>query len=617
MRDKSKSIKAQVTPFLIIGILIIVVVLIILIFGDNLSSIPEEVSPIYSYYLSCINEIGYEGSLILGQQGGYIEKPDFESGNEYMPFSSELDFLGTGVPYWFYVSGNGILKENIPSKEKMENQLNEYIRTRISECDFSDFEEQGSEIIFNEPIVKTKINKDNIDIEINQDLVINYKDISWKKSNHNAKTDSKLGRFYDLSKDIYLREKETMFLENYGIDILRLYAPVDGVEITCSPQIWNLDNVRKELILALEGNIPHFKLKGDYYSLTNELNKYFITDLGKDVNVNVNFLYLKDWPMKLEVWPSEDDLLIANPVGLQEGLGMLGFCYVPYHFVYDFAYPVMIQIYENGELFQFPMVVYIEKNQARESEDIEGLPNVVPELCEYKLNKMNIYTYDNKLNPIESSIQYNCFNTQCYIGKTEIKNNDAVLKGEVPQCVNGIIIARAEGYETGKILIEDVNKNSIDILLNKKYNLDLEVNAEKAIITFTKGDKVITVNYPEQKQIELSSGDYNIKVYSYINSSITLQGSKTEKCVEVPKSGVLGVFGLTEDKCFTLEIPSQVISYAVSGGGNQDYYVADSELENSNKILINIKNFDIPRKVEDLQENYNKVEINDLDINFI
>ena len=74
-----------------------------------------------------------------------------------------------------------------------------------------------------------------------------------------------LGNFYDSAKEIYLNQKTSMFLENYGVDILRLYAPVDGSEIGCSPKIWKVDDIKGDLVSALEANIPAVKIKGDYF----------------------------------------------------------------------------------------------------------------------------------------------------------------------------------------------------------------------------------------------------------------------------------------------------------------------------------------------------------------
>jgi len=273
------------------------------------------------------------------------------------------------------------------------------------------------------------------------------------------------------------------------------------------------------------------------------------------------------------------------------------------------------------ELFQFPVAFVIDKNTPRQAPDVEGLPEVVPELCEHKLTEMKVYTYNTQLDPVPATIKHKCFDTSCYIGDTLIEGQDAVLTANFPQCVNGYIIAEAEGYKTAKLVQSTVTAGEAVIVLNKKYNLDLEVtkdgsslNEEYAIVTFT-GDETATVVYPEQKNIELTEGDYEVKVYVYANSTITLAGSSTEKCIEVAKSGIGGVFGATDEKCFTLEIPEQVVSFAVSGGGTQKYYVTESELE-SDKLKIDATNFGKPTKVEELQENYNKIQTENLDMQF-
>ncbi|MDD5191924.1 MAG: hypothetical protein PHH54_04470 [Candidatus Nanoarchaeia archaeon] len=617
-----KEKKGQVTIFIIVAIVIIVGIALYFILRGNLfqPSVPKDLEPVYSYYLSCVQGETENAVSILGSQGGYIEQPVFERGSEYMPFSNQLSFLGIGVPYWYYVSGNGIKKEQVPSKAKMQEQLNDYLKERLNECDFSQFEEQGILVDFGEASVDSTINDNSISVSVKQDLSITNGEVTWSGNSHSVYVNSNLGKFYNLAKKIYSSNKEKMFLENYGVDVLRLYAPVDGSDIGCSPKIWMVDNIRKDLIVALENNIPAIKLKGNYYT---NADKYFVQNIGENVDVGVNFMYVKDWPMKMEVWPSEDEMLRADPVGLQEGLGMLGFCYTPYHFVYDFAFPVMIQLYSGSEIFQFPVVVSIDKNVPRQALDVEGLPDVVPELCEHKNTKITVYTYDTSLEYIPAEIKFKCFDTQCSIGRTESNGSGTGLVADFPQCENGFIIASAEGYKTKKYQISSINEGSADIVLSKKYKLELEVeksgtglSADYAVVTFTKDDEVQTVAYPEMKEIELTEGQYEVKVYVYSNSTINLKGSSTEKCVDVPQTGLLGMFGMTKEKCFTINIPDQVISFAVSGGGKQQYYTAESELQNSRKLIINANNFGIPAKVEDLQNNYNSVEVNGLDIRF-
>src|SRR3989344_2437277 len=295
MRDKNK--RAQVTIFIIIAIVIVAGILAYFAVSGKIGSraLPKELSPAYSYFSSCIQEETENAVLIMGSQGGYIEVPEFSPGSEYMPFSSQLDFLGTPVPYWYYISGNGVAKEQVPSKEKMETQIEDYLKENIALCNFASFEEQGFGINISEEIeADAKIQDNKVDVTVNMPLSISFGEIFTLQNKHKTSVNSRLGKFYNIAKKIYDKEQQDMFLENYGIDVLRLYAPVDGSEIGCSPKIWLFDDVRKDLMDALAINVPATKVKGDYYTIGKEENKYFIQDLGEKVDVDVNFMYVKN-----------------------------------------------------------------------------------------------------------------------------------------------------------------------------------------------------------------------------------------------------------------------------------------------------------------------------------
>lgn len=622
---KKINIHAQVTIFIIIAILIVVgfVVFFWLKGSISFSGIPKDIEPVYAYYLLCVEKTAKEGALILGQGGGYIENPDFSPGSEYMPFSSQLNFVGMGIPYWYYISGNGVVKEQVPSKERMQVQLNDYLRKNINNCNFYIFEQQGFVINLGDvEEAESLIGDGSINVNVKQNIEISFGNRTWNGNTHKKEVKSNLGKFYNLALKIYDYEKQSLFLENYGVDILRAYAPVDGTEVSCTPKIWGVDEVRENLMNALEANTGAIKVSGNYYKLAKEENKYFVQEIGEKVDANVNFLYSRVWPMKMEIWPSDSGFLKSNPVGMQEGMGMLGFCYITYHFVYDLAYPVMIQLYYNEEIFQFPVVVYINKNQPRDSTGGEGIPDVVPELCKHRLSNLTVYTYSTNLEPIEANIDFKCFDTSCGVGRTIIKGSEAGLTSTVPQCINGFLIANAPGYKTKKQIISSVNSDIVQMVLDKKYRLDLDIEGlasdAKAIVSFVKENDTdtTTVAYPEQKQVELTEGQYEIKAYVYSKSNINLKGSASEKCIDAPSSGILGIFGGTERKCFQIEIPDQVIDSAVSGGGKQKYYIAESELQFSKKIIIIPEKFGNPAKIEDLQANYGKIETSELNIRF-
>lgn len=138
----------------------------------------------------------------------------------------------------------------------------------------------------------------------------------------------------------------------------------------------------------------------------------------------------------------------------------------------------------------------------------------------------------------------------------------------------------------------------------------------EAIISFISDKSSKIAVYPEQKTIELSEGQYEIQVYIYKNSSLKLGATTKEQCVEVPQSGFGGLLGLTREKCFDIEIPEQIISNALSGGGKETYYILESELQSSNVIEISASSLPLPESIEDLQDNYLLFEDKDLGVSF-
>jgi len=100
------------------------------------SEIPASIEPVYTSFLACLEDDILTGVEILESQAGYITLPDFEPGSAYMPFSSQLNFLGNPIPYWYYVSGNNLQKEQVPSENDMEEQLADFIEQKIINCIF-------------------------------------------------------------------------------------------------------------------------------------------------------------------------------------------------------------------------------------------------------------------------------------------------------------------------------------------------------------------------------------------------------------------------------------------------------------------------------------------------
>lgn len=603
--------RGQVTIFIIVAIVIVAAVVAYFLVSSSLktSKLSPTFEPIYNNFLQCIEEDTLVGIDIVGSQAGYIYLPEFEPGSAYMPFSSHLDFLGNPIPYWYYVSGNNLEEEQVPSENQIEEQLEQFLESKANTCLFDGYYSQGFEINLGEPVFDVEIEETNVKVKLDRDLLISFEEETALIKNHEISVNSKLGKLYESAKKIYDFEQEELFLEKYGIDNLRLYAPVDGVEISCSPMTWIADVVFDELQEAIETNTLALKSKG-------RNDDYFVVELPTDSEVR--FINSRNWANAFEVTPTKENVLIAEPVGNQPGLSALGFCYVPYHFVYDVAYPVLIQVIEDEEVFQFPMAVVIQANNPRKSLDATAGIVKSPELCKYQNTFVKVSTYDTSLNPVESEISYECLSESCEIGSTEF----GTLEKEFPQCANGYVVIEASGYEKTRYLYSTTEPGSVDIILDKLYNLNVELNLnnvlsnDKAIINFVGEEDFKTIVYPEQRTVELSEGQYEIHVSVYQDSSLNLEATTTEQCVEIPQTGLGGLLGLTKEKCFDVKFPAQIVSQALAGGGKTDYYVLESELKNSGTLIISAESLPTPDSLEQLQDNYLLFENKNLGISF-
>lgn len=613
-----KNFVGQVTIFIIIGIVIIGLAVLFFVFKDSIikQQIPSEIQPAYSAFVFCVQENTQEGIRILESQGGYITPPEFESGSEYMPFSSQLSFFGTPIPYWYYVSGNNLQRQQVPSQTEMENQLAEFVDDTITRCSLKDYSSQGYTFSFGKPSSTVKINTGDVEVDLNMDLSMTLNEETTSVTNHQITVASNLGKLYYSAKKVYDYEQKNLFLEKYGVDVLRLYAPVDGAELTCSPMTWNADKIFNDVEGALEQNVYSLKAGTNSVVETKD-DKYFYTEIG--VDEEVTFLNSKNWPHTFEVSPSDDSFLIANPVGNQEGLGVLGFCYVAYHFVYDVKYPVLVQVKKGDEIFQFPVAVVIQGNVAREAyTSNEIVSKTSQEICKFKNSDIRVNLFDNNYNRLDGQIYFECAGEGCYID--EVSNGELVSK--VPQCVNGYLTAKSDGFESSKQLFSSINSSEVTFVMSKVYNknvklyLDGSTYSGNALIVFSSDKLSKSVVYPEQKEVMLSEGAYNVSVYVYKNSTLKLEAQTETQCTEVLKSGIAGTLGFTEKKCFDIEVPASIITNALSGGGKKNIYAMDSELKSSGSIEVRASSFPAPTTLKQVQENYLLFDSEKVEVDF-
>lgn len=607
--------KGQVTIFVIIAIFIVVAGVGIYLFSSHSSnsSVPKEFSQVNTQFMNCLKQYTKSGISILESQGGYIKEPTFSPGSIYMPFSSQLNFAGVEIPYWNYISGAGISKTQVPTIEDMQKALASYLDNQIKNCYMGNLQSQGYSISYGDPQTKVSISDKYVDVFMKMDLHISKDNVSATISDHDLRMNSFLGNLYKDALDVYNQEQKNSFLENYSFDVLTLYAPFTGVELSCSPKTWDARTVYKNVANSLEDNIMSLTNKK-----TGNISDYFVLNLAKDAKLN--FIYSQKWPTYFEVSPVQNGIMIAKPVGNQKGLGILGFCYVPYHFIYTLRNPVLIQLSKGKETFQFPSVMRIENNRIKKAPSINLTLPKQESFCKNANTNFSVDVFNMKGKKINANISYSCFDSSCNLGSTINGHLNALF----PQCVNGILEVNAKGYSPSSTVYSIVNNGSISVYLNKEYKESIELNfgnkiyGGEGLITFTSTDGTSqSVAFPTQKIVSLSAGTYSIQVYLYSNASINLPATNQTSCTTIPRGGLLGTFGLTQKVCRTNKIPSQVATSAIIGGGIANVTLDTDNLINSNTILIKGDGVHIPKNATDLQKNFLIAEMNKLEVSLI
>ena len=135
--------RGQVTIFIIIGILIVLVIGIFLFLQGKLSlfqpqlAIPQDVVPVQNYIEQCITDIAEPAIRQMAAQGGFLGIPPDVAENPLSHYRLIPGQKQPIVPLWF---SQGRKRE--PSISSMERELAEHITAEIRNCDLGVFSEQ-------------------------------------------------------------------------------------------------------------------------------------------------------------------------------------------------------------------------------------------------------------------------------------------------------------------------------------------------------------------------------------------------------------------------------------------------------------------------------------------
>lgn len=393
--------RGQVTIFIIVGLLVLLGIGSSLYYLYSLKPAVQatEASPVYNYVSACLDDIGLQGVLLLGQQGGYTNLTrtgNFQIDEADSTASDAVIFGALQIPYWWYEDSShgctrcSITTKNMPSLDAMADDLNTYISEHIQDClaNFSGVE--GYAVIpQGTPAFNTKFTDNAVVIEMTYPLAVIKEGAATTLEDWEVAIDVPLKQIYNDAVEITNMEIRNQFLEQITLNIISAYSGIDeerlpplaGFSEGYAIVYWLRQNVKEQLGKYLKTYIPLIQIEGTTGAVALEPQ----TDYGKgffsllfrksDYNFgqrNVAFISpsAEHTDYYLDITPRSGELLKPNVYTTPFLVSFLSPLQTNHYlFFYDVSYPVVVSLHDynalqgEGYTFFFALEANIRDNK--------------------------------------------------------------------------------------------------------------------------------------------------------------------------------------------------------------------------------------------------------------
>jgi hypothetical protein len=169
--------KAQLSAYIIIGLIIVGVIVGYFLLNPTLQKVNPEIQPLYEQVSNCIHDVGEEALYTIGRSGGYIEVPQ--------------PALEESVAYYLYDNTN-----YMPSKKTIEEQLSLYMDFMVPFCiDPDEFDEYT--ITEKNVETKTSIEDEQVIFTVDYPLSIQKGESRYSIRSFESEIPVRLGAIHD------------------------------------------------------------------------------------------------------------------------------------------------------------------------------------------------------------------------------------------------------------------------------------------------------------------------------------------------------------------------------------------------------------------------------------
>lgn len=217
---KKRHKKAQITAFIILGIIILGVAGIVIYVrqltpvAPEAPQVPLDVQSVQTFVDSCLERVGENALLIVGLQGGHVALPDRYLQTELLT-----------IPYFYYGGERSIIE-----LENVSRQINYYLRLFLPRCleGFKTFRMQGYEVSSDDITSETIFGEEETIINLNYPLTLRRGDAVLKLANFSTKIAVPYKSLYSIATQIADQQNrsngmiDSTLLDSFGKNITML-----------------------------------------------------------------------------------------------------------------------------------------------------------------------------------------------------------------------------------------------------------------------------------------------------------------------------------------------------------------------------------------------------------